>query len=125
MEIKRLRLIKRFLSSKKFGHSFPFSQNLASIYLVDEEFIKDGNIIINKKKLDELLTEKKKHGLQPIGVNKLKKEFFIRKEESPENIKKFYREQMKREGFYLKKKLEISFADKLLNRISSRLPNNG
>lgn len=111
MEIKRVTLLKR-RKLNKVCNSFDsprHSKDFASIHAIDNEFIHDGNIKINKKFVDQFKMDKKKSSLNKLY---LKKDFFKRKEETPEDIKKYFREKMKK-GFYQGRKT-ISVNGKLL-----------
>lgn len=109
IELRRVNFLKRKYARKSVS-IFNFkrtSQNFVKIHNIDEAFIQDGNIKINQKAMFNFNEKKRKGFLRTITRQlNLKKKFFKRIEESPEEIKNYFRAMLKKKEHFLKKKLK-------------------
>ena len=93
---------------KSTFHSLSRSRNFAIIHSIDEAFVKDGNIRINQKMVGNFNEDQKKKVLLRALTKQinLKKNFFKRIEETPEEIKRYFRAKLRNNGHFLIKKVE-------------------
>lgn len=109
IELKR---IKRICSRRttSFFYTSPRSQNFATIHSIDGAFVQDGNIKINQKTMVNFNEDQKRKGISRTLTKhpNLKKNFFKRIEENPDEIKKYFRAKLRNNGQFLKKKLVIT-----------------
>lgn len=112
IELRRVNLLKRLYSRR--GTSFFYlssrSRNFATIHSINEAFVQDGNIRINKKTMVNFNENQRKKRFSRAITKQLnlKKSFFSRIDKSPEEIKRYFRAKLRNNGKYLKKKLEMA-----------------
>lgn len=113
MELRRVNILKRFYSRKATSLSYLNQKlkNLATIHSIDEAFVQGGNIKINKKAMVHFNEDQKRKQFTRTLTKQLnlKKKYFKRTEESPEEMKRYFRAKLRNNGLWFKKKIENTF----------------
>lgn len=118
IELIRVNLLKRLCSKRANSFFHSNSKNFAAIHRIDGAFIQGGSIKINQKAIVNFNNNHQRKRISRTFTKhlNLKRNFFKRNEESPEEIKKYFRAKLnshfckekfkialKKIGFFLKK----------------------
>ena len=125
IELKRVNFLKRVCSRRttSFFHSNSRSKHFAAMHSIDEAFVQGGSIKINSKTIVNFNEDRQKKGISRILTKQfnLKRNFFKRIEEIPEEIKKYFRAKLN--GHVWKKKFEIALKNRIILKKKISLKN--
>lgn len=112
IELRRINFLKKLYSRRVTSFPFlnPTFPHFGNIHNIDEAFVQGRNIKINQKTMVNFNEDQKRKGVfrEKSRQLNLKKNFFKRIEESPEEINKYFRAKLRKTENSFKKNLKIA-----------------